>query len=161
MKRIDILNKIFKDINENDIVIACTGYISREIFAHFDRPLNFYMMGSMGNALAIGMGLALNINQMVIVINGDGSALMGLGAMVTAKRLRLFNLIHYILDNNAHESTGGQRTNSHLIDFRHLYGNTIVYQMDKENPEPPRITLEPKQITERFKNALLCQQKQP
>lgn len=160
MKRSVIVEKIFKDVMETDIVIACTGYISREVFASFDRPLNFYMMGSMGAALSIGMGLALNISNRVIVINGDGSALMGLGSMVTAKKLRLHNLVHYILDNNAHESTGGQRTSSHLIDFRHLCPNTIVYKIDRDNPEPPRITLEPKQITERFRNAILRLQKQ-
>ncbi len=159
MTRSDIVKQIMSDINGNDIVVASTGFISREVFK-YDRPLNFYMMGSMGNALAIGLGIAMHVKRRVIVINGDGSVLMSLGTMLTAKRLNLQNLCHYILDNNCHESTGGQKTVSDLIDFRHLSKNVIVYKIGKDSTVPPRITLSPKQITDRFKNALLCQQKQ-
>ncbi len=113
----------------------------------------------MGCALAIAIGLAMNIKNRVIVINGDGSVLMSLGSMLTAKKLKLNNLVHYILDNNCHESTGGQKTVSNLVDFRHLSSNVIVYKITNDTSVPPRITLEPKQITERFKNAILCLKK--
>ena len=159
MTRLECVKKIFQDVNDDDIVIVSTGLISREVFGYKDRPLNFYMMGSMGNALAIGIGLAMNIKNRVIVINGDGSVLMSLGTLLTAKKLRLNNLVHYIIDNNCHESTGGQKTVSNLIDFRHLSHNVIVYKTIKDETIPARITLSPKQITERFKNAILCQQK--
>ncbi len=153
MMRSDAVKRIMEDLNDDDIVIASTGFISRNVF-QYDRALNFYMMGSMGNALAIGLGIAMNVKQRVIVINGDGSVLMSLGTMLTAKRLALPNLIHYILDNNCHESTGGQKTVSDLIDFRHLSRNVIVYKNIQDESTPPRITLTPQQITERFKNAI-------
>ncbi len=163
MTRLDVVNKIMSDVKEDDIVVASTGFISREVFRH-DRELNFYMMGSMGNALAIGIGLALNTSQRVIVINGDGSLLMSLGTMHTAEKLRLDgklnNMIHYVLDNNCHASTGGQKTVSHLVNFAHLFKKTIVYKISPDNLVPPRITLTPEQIKMRFENALLCQQKQ-
>ncbi len=155
MNRSDIVKSIMKDVGEDDIVIASTGFISREVFK-YDRSLNFYMMGSMGNALAIGIGIAMNIKKRVIVINGDGSVLMSLGTMLTAKRLSLPNLIHCIIDNNCHESTGRQKTCSDLIDFRHLSKNVIVYKSNIDQSIPPRITLSPKEITERFKNAIAC-----
>jgi thiamine pyrophosphate-dependent acetolactate synthase large subunit-like protein len=153
MIRTDVVKRIMSDIFEDDIVIASTGFISREVYK-YDRPLNFYMMGSMGNALAIGIGLAMHTKHRVVVINGDGSVLMSLGTMLTAKKLNLPNLIHYIIDNDCHESTGGQPTHAHLIDFRHLSRNVIVYSCNKDQSVPPRIDLTPKQLTERFKSAL-------
>lgn len=143
-----------------DIVVTSTGLISREVFSVKDRELNFYMMGSMGCALAIGIGIAMHSKNKVVVINGDGSALMGLGAIVTSAKLRLENLQHIILDNNMHESTGGQRTNSDMLSFYDLGTYlTDVYKIDGGCPIPPRITLSPEQITKRFKDALLRQQK--
>ena len=155
----DIVNYIFKDIGEDVLVVASTGYISREVFAHHDRHLNFYMCGSMGNALGIGIGLALQSKKRVIVINGDGSVLMSLGTLITAEKLRkenkLNNLVHYVIDNNSHASTGGQKTNSQLINFSHLFKSTIVYKCNYGEYTPPRITLNPRFIRERFENALL------
>ena len=159
MNRSDSVKRIMDNVGDTDIVIASTGYISRETFK-YDRDLNFYMMGSMGNALAIGLGIAMNVKNRVVVINGDGSVLMSLGTMVTAKKMNLPNLVHYILDNNCHESTGGQPTSSHFLDFRHLCKNVIVYKCYKDATVPPRITLKPWEITKRFKDAILRQQKQ-
>lgn len=156
MNRSDCVKKIMESINEDDIVVASTGFISRNVF-QYDRPLNFYMMGSMGNALGIGIGIAMNTTRRVIVISGDGAVLMSLGTMLTAKSLGLPNLIHYILDNKSHESTGGQRTVSSLVDFRHLSKNVILYRIEEDETVPPRITLTPRQIQERFKDALLRQ----
>ena len=164
MNRSDYVKFILKDISDETIIISSTGLISRELFLQEDRPLNFYMQGSMGNALAIGIGIALQIKRQVIVINGDASVLMSLGSLITAERLRkenkLNNLIHYVLDNNSHESTGGQKSNSNLINFSHLFKNTVVYKMKPDFSIPPRITLSPKQITQRFQNALFRKQEQ-
>jgi thiamine pyrophosphate-dependent acetolactate synthase large subunit-like protein len=153
--RSSIVKEIMGQINDDDILVTSTGYISREVYKVKDRPLNFYMMGSMGNALAIGIGIAMNVANRVIVINGDGSALMSLGTLATASILNPHNLLHFIIDNSCHESTGGQETASCAVDFRSLYANTIVYSAGMDNSIPPRIKLTPKQITERFRNALL------
>ncbi len=159
MTRSEAVKELMGQMLDDDIVIASTGYISREVF-RYDRPLNFYVMGSMGAALGIGVGIAMNVNQRVFVINGDGSALMSLGTMITAKSLKLTNLYHFILDNNCHESTGAQKTNSDQVDFEMLCPNTLVFKIDKDDIIPPRITLRPSETTTRFKNALLRIQEQ-
>ena len=159
MNRSGCIKELMGQIGERDIVVASTGFISREVFK-YDRDLNFYMMGSMGNALAIGIGLAMNVKERVLVINGDGSVLMSLGTMITAKNLALKNLFHFILDNGCHESTGRQPTVSEFVDFQYLAPNTFHERIDKDDSTPPRITLTPKQITERFKNAVLCLKEQ-
>jgi thiamine pyrophosphate-dependent acetolactate synthase large subunit-like protein len=141
-------------VRDNDIVVASTGFISREVFNCKDRPLNFYVMGSMGAALAIGIGIALHTKRKVIVINGDGSVLMSLGTLLTAQSLNLDNLHHYVIDNACHESTGGQPTVSNLINFQKLYSKTITYKVKQSKVQPPRITLKPIEIQERFRNAL-------
>jgi phosphonopyruvate decarboxylase len=153
MTRTAYVKNIMGKVDKDDIVIASTGFISREVFK-YDRPLNFYMMGSMGNALAIGIGLAMNVKQKVIVIEGDGAALMGLSSMVTAEKYDLGNLEHIILDNECHESTGGQPTSSYCIDFVSIRPSTKVFYCEVSPYVPPRITLSPKQITARFKNAI-------
>jgi thiamine pyrophosphate-dependent acetolactate synthase large subunit-like protein len=152
MKRIDVIKKIMKNVKD-EIVISSTGMISRELYATKDRPRNFYMEGSMGCALGIGLGIAINSKHKVIVISGDGAALMSLGTFVLHKKLNPKNLKHYILDNNCHSSTGGQPTCSDAIDFT-LFPNTEVIRISKEKGDAPRIALSPKRLKRRFKNAI-------
>lgn len=148
-------------VGPDDIVVTSTGLISREVFTVKDRELNFYMQGSMGCALAIGMGIALHVKNKVIVIQGDGAALMGLGSFATMNALGLKNLVHIIIDNGCHESTGFQPTTSDTIAFSAISDSPMhVFVPDSfDCPVPPRITLSPAQITARFKNALFHQQK--
>jgi len=102
----------------DDIVVATTGYTGRELYALDDRPNQFYMVGSMGCASSVGLGLALaQPGRRVIVLDGDGAALMRLGALATLGYQRPENLVHVLLDNGIHESTGGQSTVSASIDF--------------------------------------------
>jgi phosphonopyruvate decarboxylase len=156
--RQDIVKEIMDNVSDEDIVIASTGYISRAVFEYKDRPLNFYMMGSMGAALGIGIGLAMNVKGKVFVINGDGSALMSLGTTATFRKYNLPNLWHFIINNNCHESTGGQPTA-----FQHAWiedsFNTCVFDAERDSYVPKRITLEPEEITKRFMDAVksLCQ----
>lgn len=153
MKRIDAIKRIMGGVTD-ELVIATTGKISRELFYVKDRPENFYMCGSMGNALPIALGLALHTDKKVIVLNGDGAALMSLGSMAVANHLKLKNLKHYILDNNAHDSTGGQSTCSKAIDFTAL-GDVEVIEVEKGSIEDlPRINISLKEIKERFVNAI-------
>ena len=153
MKRIDAIKKIVKNVKD-EIIISSTGMISRELYAVKDRPRNFYMQGSMGCALGIGLGIAINSKHKVIVISGDASALMSLGTLALHKKLNPQNLKHYILDNGCHSSTGGQPTCSDVIDFSKIAPNTIVMKVSKEKGDAPRIPLLPKQIKRRFKNAI-------
>ncbi len=142
-----------KDIKD-EIVISSTGMISRELYAVKNRPRNFYMEGSMGCALGIGLGIAINSKHKVIVISGDAAVLMSLGTLALHKKLNPKNLKHYILDNNCHSSTGGQPTCSDVIDFSKMAPNTVVIKVSKEKGDAPRIPLSPKQIMRRFRNAI-------
>ena len=153
MKRIDAIKNIIESV-EAEIVISSPGMISRELYAVKDRPRNFYMQGSMGNALAIGLGIAINSEHEVIVISGDGEVLMSLSTIVLHRKLNPKNLKHYILDNNCYSSTGGQLTCSDAIDFSKLAPNTIVFKVSKEKGDSPRISLPPNQIMTRFRNAI-------
>lgn len=103
---------------ESTVVIATTGYTGRELYSIADRPNQLYMVGSMGCASSLGLGLALARPDLrVIVVDGDGSALMRMGNMATLGTYGTANLIHLLLDNGTHESTGGQATVSANVDF--------------------------------------------
>jgi phosphonopyruvate decarboxylase len=101
-----------------DALVATTGYTGRELYALGDRPGHFYMVGSMGCALSVGLGIATaQPERRVIVLDGDGALLMRLGALATAGYYRPARLVHVLLDNGVHESTGGQGTVSPSVDF--------------------------------------------
>ncbi len=101
-----------------DVLIATTGFTGRELYALGDRPNQLYMVGSMGCAVSLALGLALaRPGQRIIAIDGDGAALMRLGALSTVGAKRPPNLVQVLLDNGVHESTGGQATASASVDF--------------------------------------------
>ena len=129
--RLSALKVIINSIDETNILIATTGKTGRELYELGDRPLNFYMVGSMGCVSGLGLGLALaKKEKKVFVIDGDGSLMMRMGVMATIAQNNPKNLIHILLDNNSHDSTGGQSTYSEHIDFVSIaksvgYENTI------------------------------------
>ena len=85
------------------------------------------MVGSMGCISSLGLGLALaRPDKKVIAIDGDGSALMRMGSFATNAYYQPKNLLHVLLDNNAHDSTGGQATVSHIVDFASM-ASTVSY----------------------------------
>ena len=101
-----------------DIFISTTGYTSRELYALGDRANQLYLVGAMGCASSVGLGLALARPELrVTVLDGDGAALMRLGAMATIGYRRPPNLLHVVLDNGMHESTGGQPTVTASLDL--------------------------------------------
>lgn len=102
----------------NTVVIATTGYTGRELHALADRANQFYMVGSMGCASSLGLGLAMvRPDLRVVVVDGDGAALMRMGNFATLGAYGGGNLVHILLDNEAHESTGGQATVSGGVSF--------------------------------------------
>ncbi|MBR45406.1 MAG: phosphonopyruvate decarboxylase [Rhodospirillaceae bacterium] len=115
--RAEVLQKILDLVPENAAVIATTGKTGRELFTLDDRRQQLYQVGSMGCAGAMGLGVALNAPRPVIVIDGDGAALMKLGALATIGAYRPDNLVHLVLDNSVHDSTGGQATVSPGVSF--------------------------------------------
>ncbi|MEQ9482615.1 phosphonopyruvate decarboxylase [Coleofasciculus sp. F4-SAH-05] len=116
--RCDILQAIQAGTDPDDILLATTGYTGRELYAIEDRSNQLYMVGSMGCVSSLGLGVALaQPHRRVIAIDGDGAALMRLGAFATIGYERPPNLLHILLDNQRHESTGGQSTVSASINF--------------------------------------------
>ena len=98
-----------KDAIKDDPIISANGFISRELFNAYEKNSNFYMIGSMGLASSIGLGVSLkNPKKLIYVFDGDGNILMNLGSMTTIGKLKPKNLVHIIFDNQIHESTGGQ-----------------------------------------------------
>ena len=120
MIRKEAVEIIAKEIRKNPIVSA-NGFMSRDLFEVNDKESNFYMIGSMGLASSIGLGIALkNPKKRVFVFDGDGNILMNLGSLVTIGSLKPKNLVHIVFDNHSHESTGGQPTNSSQINLEKL-----------------------------------------
>jgi len=121
--RYPAIKKILEHVRDGDLVVSTTGMISRELFALNDRPGNFYMLGSMGLASALGLGLAIQSPQKrIFVLEGDGSALMRLGTLPLIASEQVPNLVHIILDNEAYESTGGQASISSNFDLAETAG---------------------------------------
>lgn len=115
-RRADALGA-FLELERDAAVIASTGKCGRELFTLEDRPQHLYQVGSMGCASAMGLGLALNTPRRVVVLDGDGAALMKLGNLATIGAYAPTNLVHLLLDNGVHDSTGAQPTVSSTVDF--------------------------------------------
>ena len=115
--RIDLLRRVQARAPAEAAIVATTGKTGRELFTCEDRPQQLYQVGSMGCASAMGLGIALNTARPVLVLDGDGAALMKLGTMATIGAYAPGNLIHVLLDNGVHDSTGGQATVSPNVDF--------------------------------------------
>ncbi len=91
------------------LFVSTNGYITRDLYNLDDRPENFYLVGSMGMAGPVGLGIALARPQnRVVVLDGDGSFAMNLSVLPMIAE-QAPDLVHVVLDNGAHESTGGQR----------------------------------------------------
>ncbi len=118
VSRADMLRAVQASVAGSDIVVATTGYTGRELYALDDRASQLYMVGSMGCAVSLGLGLALACpDRRIVVLDGDGALLMRLGALAMLGSQRPPNLVHILLDNAIHESTGGQATLSAATDF--------------------------------------------
>ena len=134
--RYEILQLIVKNLKKNIGIIATTGRTGRELFTINDNKQFFYQVGSMGCASAIGLGIALNNKKKIIVIDGDGAMLMKMGNLTTIGANQPSNLIHVLLDNNVHDSTGQQLTNASTVDFSSVAiscGYKTVFCVDNLN----------------------------
>ena len=136
MARYKAIYEIMEYIEE-ELVICNIGFPSRELYEIDDRPRNFYMIGSMGLASSIGLGLALaKPYEDVVVIDGDGSLLMNMGSLVTVFANSPSNLTWIVIDNGAYGSTGNQDTYAQkldLIDIARSVGFESSYDLDKIN----------------------------
>ncbi len=116
--RAAVLERLLAVLPEQAAVIATTGKCGRELFTLSDRPQHLYQVGSMGGASGMALGVALTVpDRPVVVLDGDGAALMKLGSLATIGARQPQNLVHVVLDNGVHDSTGGQGTVSASVEF--------------------------------------------
>jgi phosphonopyruvate decarboxylase len=117
--RADALREVVaRTPGDSTVVLASTGFCGRELYAIDDRPNQLYMVGSMGCVLPLALGLALSRPDLrVVALDGDGAALMRMGAFATVGAYGPPNLQHLLLDNGVHDSTGGQATVSPAVSF--------------------------------------------
>jgi sulfopyruvate decarboxylase subunit beta len=107
MLRVDALRAIY-DRLERCIVVTIMGAVAAELQSLGHRPGFFYLQHSMGLASSVGLGIALLRPELqVVVLDGDGSILMNLGALTTMARYRPRNLVHVVFDNESLLSVGG------------------------------------------------------
>jgi sulfopyruvate decarboxylase len=169
---------------DNQVVVVNLGVPSKELFSVCDRPLNYYMLGSMGLASSIGFGISRFTDKKVIVLEGDGSILMNPNALITIGQYQPCNLTIIALDNACYGSTGSQRTyTQNRLDLEFLarscgFKNSVrvheaqglkeaVYDFEQQgelsfihvvlkpgNSSCPNIPLKPEDITKRFKICL-------
>ena len=109
MVRSEVLREISPIIRDH-LVICNIGLPSQELHLIDDQPSNFYMLGTMGLASSIGLGVALAQKKKVISIDGDGSVLTNFGTLPTIANNVADNFILLIIDNGSYGSTGDQPT---------------------------------------------------
>ncbi len=118
LTRTEALTLLLETLSGDEAIIATTGKTGRELFTISDRPNHLYVVGGMGTASAIGFGVAHALpRQPVVVFDGDGAALMKMGSLATIGFYQPGNFLHVILDNEVHDSTGGQQTVSNTVRF--------------------------------------------
>lgn len=115
--REEAIKEILKYTQEN-VIVATTGKISREVYENREtHEKDFLVVGGMGHASSIALGIAHNTEKNVTIIDGDGAVLMHMGALAQVGQSNLKNITHIVLNNSAHESVGGMPTVANKIDF--------------------------------------------
>ena len=109
MNRFELIRSL-QNVLQDLLVICNIGLPSQELYKINDQPNYFYMMGSMGLASSIGLGLSLSVDRNVISIDGDGSVLMNMNTLATIGNRAPTNYTLLIIDNGSYGSTGDQKT---------------------------------------------------
>lgn len=186
MQRRTAIAEILASLTPREVVVQANGHISRDGYSCRKDPQDFYMLGSMGLAGAIGLGVALaEPKSRVVVLDGDGNVLMGLGILPMVGAWQPRSFLHVVLDNGTYASTGGQLTVSPFVDlaaaalacgyrraaavgsedrlreataaFLNEPGPSLLHvRVSSEEPAArPRVDFEPPEIARRFGAAVL------
>jgi thiamine pyrophosphate-dependent acetolactate synthase large subunit-like protein len=111
MNRFDLTSRLVARLNNEEAVVGGIGNTNFDLWAAGHRPQNFYMLGSMGLAFPIALGVALaQPKRHVFALEGDGSLLMQLGSLSTIATLKPKNLTLVVMDNGIYQITGAQPT---------------------------------------------------
>jgi phosphonopyruvate decarboxylase len=181
ISKADVVEALVSITDDSTAIVSSTGVISRELHNFADRNLNFYMVGSMGCTLSIGMGLASESDKKIVVLEGDGSVLMRMESLATVGTMKPDNLVHIVLIDKLYETTGGQQTNNIAFDevikgcgcqkiykcyekdnlhnsLRKVLENreysTLLVYIGKKTEVKPRISRTPETIRETFMTSL-------
>ena len=119
------LKTLLDTVEKNTKIISSTGYNSRELIYlrnkyQITNSKDFYMVGGMGHTASVALGYSLSNKKKTICLDGDGSFLMHLGSIKTAGSFANKNFKYILLNNNSHDSVGGQNTYAKDINFEKL-----------------------------------------
>lgn len=125
------LEQLLQLCTDDDLIVSTTGKTSREVFElrvkHGQKQRDFLTVGGMGHTASIALGVAIGQpNRRVVCLDGDGSLLMHMGSMPVIAGYRPQRFVHVLLNNNSHESVGGQATSAGLVNFAQL-ANAVGY----------------------------------
>jgi len=184
MNRFDLTSRLIAKLKNEEAVIGGIGNTNFDLWAAGHRPQNFYMLGSMGLAFPIALGVALaQPNRRVFALEGDGSLLMQLGCLSTIASLAPKNLCMVVMDNGIYQITGAQPTPAATVadivaiaiasgladsawaadeeDFERLVdrslaapGPTLIGARIDDKPGTGQTRRDPVQIRERFMHGL-------
>lgn len=142
VKRNLVINKLLNLIKNDTKLVSTTGFTSRELFQlrnnskKKNKGKDFYMVGGMGHASMVTLGVSLNTKKKVICLDGDGSFFMHLGALNTVGFFGKKNFKHILFNNYSHESVGGQPTYSENVNIKNLVlsmGYKYYKKINKKN----------------------------
>jgi thiamine pyrophosphate-dependent acetolactate synthase large subunit-like protein len=183
MPRLTALGVALKAVGDDPVAHA-NGYICRESFSLADRPQSFYMIGSMGLAPAIALGVALTQPaRRAVVFDGDGNLLMNLGILAMIADRRPSNFVHLVFDNEVYGSTGNQASLSRGVRLDRLAAaagfatavavteplaleaalaatlaspgpHFVLVKVTPEEADVPRIPYPPAELRDRFRAAV-------
>ena len=181
--RAQAMSALLELITDQPLII-CNGFPSREAHKLRDRDSNFYMIGSMGATAGIGLGIALSKpDKKVVVFDGDGNVLMSMGTLATAGALKPKNFVHVVFDNEVYGTTGNQPTYSRVVgldkvaraagyvnvervreredivyEFKEMLASDgpslLLIKVNEQIEDADRVTIEPAEMTKRFKAAV-------
>ena len=111
LERFELTQRLVRSLTHGEAIVAGIGNSNFDLYAAGHRPQNFYMLGSMGMAVSLGLGVAIaQPRREVIVLEGDGSLLMNLGSLATVAAAAPPNLTIVVWDNAMYQMTGAQAT---------------------------------------------------
>ena len=123
MSREEAIEKIMLSADDRTAFVSTTGMISRELYEQRDKhnmghDRDFLTVGGMGHASQIALAIAMQKKErQVYCLDGDGASIMHMGGMATIGSRKPSNYVHFVLNNGAHDSVGGQPTVGRQIDF--------------------------------------------
>jgi phosphonopyruvate decarboxylase len=120
-----VINELLKKVKKDARIVSTVGFTSRELFQirkekNYKAGKDFYMVGGMGHASMVALGCSLNTNKQIICLDGDGSIMMHLGALISTGFKAKNNFKHILLNNGSHESVGNQKIDTLKVNFKKI-----------------------------------------